>query len=472
MKKYQIAKNYSRRSVIKTLGAAAAAPFLPVLNAEAQQGVKKRLLVLTSPSGLSNGMIPSGAGSNYQNGPAFKVLDAYRSKINIYRGLDFAAYNENLSDGREFKVPNSHPALAPHLLTAAFTQRPGVPNDPGFNNQETVFHSDSLSIDQTVAQGLKAGGLETNLPYIFAGVRTPENAFYHQVYDRPFNSLYPQIDAPTLHRTVFSSAGGSGGGSDESIDAFIKQRQSVIDFAKEEIDAVSKVLSSEDKKKMDAHLTGVREAERRLGLIQSSGSLSCSAPDLQAVSGPDDEQFRLIGENMINTIVQGFACDVTRVATLMWGGAADNTKFTTKGINRFHHELTHGGIGGFASPASRDARDKITEWYAERFLYLLERLDSVQEGDGSTLLDNTLVLWTSEHSNETREHDRKNIPFITAGSCGGAINTGQFFDYTSDRRGHNDIYTTAAQAMGLSDITNFGIPDVSQGPLPGVLVNG
>lgn len=470
MKKYEILKNYSRRSVIKGLGATAAAPFLPILGAEAADGsAPKRLLIVTTPSGHGNGYIPTGAGANYQNGPAFKPLDPFKDKINIYRGIDFAGMGKFVPERNEtYFVPNSHPALAPHLLTAAWTQRPGLDNGPNANDQEEVYHADSLSIDQTVAQRLMANPeTETGLPFIFAGVRTVQNAYYHQVYDKPWQSVYPQVDAATLHSQVFdASAAGGQGVDDAAFNRRIAERRSVIDYAKVQIDAVQNILSTEDKKKMEAHLDGVRELERQLQFQAETGSLNCSFPQLGETSGPDDEEYRKIGENMINIIVQGLACDRARVATLMWGNAADNTIFTKKNISISHHALTHGGITG---EYKTGARDRATEWYAERFLLLLQKMSEVEEGDGTSLLDNTLILWTSEHSNETREHDRKNIPFVSAGSCKGAINTGQYFDFTSNRRGHGDIYVTAAQAMGLTDITKFGMKDFSQGPLPGVL---
>ncbi|WP_053980292.1 DUF1552 domain-containing protein [Marinagarivorans algicola] len=465
MKKRDLVNNYSRRSVIKALGVSAAAPFIPVLGAEAaDNGAPKRFLLITTPSGLGSGATPTGAGTNYQNGPAFKVLDEHKSDINIFRGIDYKAYLQILKDGRTFNVTNSHPALAPHLLTAAFTKKKDASAFDG--DQEAVYHSEGLSIDQMIAQRLNANpATKTGMEYIFAGVKTPQNAYYHQVYDKPGNSLYPQVDAKILHETIFNAASGGGGSSDEAFARRIAERRSVIDYAKGEITKVRKVLSNVDKMKLDAHLEAVRKIEEQLAFQEQAGSLSCSIPTLQQEAGVYDERYRIDGENMMDLIVQGLACDRARVATLMWSGAADNTAFTTKGVTTPHHALTHGGI---FSDAKVQARDKVSEWYAERFKYVIEKLKAIPEGDG-TMLDNTFIVWTSEHSNDTREHDRTNIPYITAGSCGGAVKTGQFFDFTSNRKGHGDVYVTAAHAMGLTDVESFGIPDASEGPLPGVL---
>ena len=466
MKKRDLLKNYSRRSVIKALGISAAAPFIPVFNAEAQNGGSpKRLLIMTTPSGLGHGAVPTIPGPNYVNGSAFKVLDDHKSDINIFRGIDFKAWLKLLADGRTYNVTNSHPALAPHLLTAAFTAKAdGGAND---GDQEAVYHSEGLSIDQMISQRLMANpATQTGLPYIFAGVKTPKNAYYHQVYSNPGVSLYPQVDAQTLHSTIFDASATGGAGGDAAFARRLAERRSVIDYAKAEIDAVKRIIAADDLAKMEAHLEAVRELERQLAFQESAGSLSCSVPALQPETGVYDERYRIDGENMINLIVQGMACDRSRVSTLMWSGAADNTVFTTKGVTLAHHAMTHNGI---EADDKRLGRDLVSEWYAERFRYLLERMKAIPEGSGS-MLDNTFIIWTSEHSNDTREHDRQNIPYITAGTCGGAINTGRFFDFTNDRRGHGDMYVTAAHAMGFTDVNSFGIPDASVGPLPGVLV--
>ena len=76
-------------------------------------------------------------------------------------------------------------------------------------------------------------------------------------------------------------------------------------------------------------------------------------------------------------------------------------------------------------------RKQIAGWYGERLKYFIEKLKSIPEGSGS-LLDNTLLLWTSEH-NGISQHGRVNIPFTLAGKLGGAFNTGRFLNYLSLR---------------------------------------
>ncbi len=97
--------------------------------------------------------------------------------------------------------------------------------------------------------------------------------------------------------------------------------------------------------------------------------------------------------------------------------------------------------------------------------YLLGQLQAIPDGNG-TLLDNTAVLWVNEMS-VGQVHDRRQIPYVLAGSCGGAWKTGRFLDLT-DPNGdptHNQLLLSICHAMGV-DVATFGNPAYCKGPLP------
>ena len=111
-----------------------------------------------------------------------------------------------------------------------------------------------------------------------------------------------------------------------------------------------------------------------------------------------------------------------------------------------------------------DALTKIGRMQAESFGRFLAMLDGVVEADGKTMLDNSIVLWTSEHKAKDGGHDRRDVPFLIAGSAGGAFKTGRLLRF--DGRAHNDLYVAIAQALGYTDINTFGDPEVCKGALP------
>jgi hypothetical protein len=151
--------------------------------------------------------------------------------------------------------------------------------------------------------------------------------------------------------------------------------------------------------------------------------------------------------------------------TLQWTHAESNQPFPWLGINDFHHVLSHAGDG---DAAAQEKLTKINIWYAEQFAYLLGKLASYREGDG-TLLDNTVVMWCMEVG-KGNNHAHRDLPFLLAGSCGGRFRTGRFLDFqTSGAAGrpHNDLLIALAQAMGTQD-TTFGDPAHVMGALPGL----
>src|SRR5439155_26867378 len=95
-----------------------------------------------------------------------------------------------------------------------------------------------------------------------------------------------------------------------------------------------------------------------------------------------------------------------------------------QGLSRFpwlgytsarHHDYTHAdgkapgadGVGG-----QRVLRD-ICKWHVEEFAYLVAKLKSVPEGDG-TLFDHTCLVYAHEHA-EANPHKNSGLAMILSG---------------------------------------------------------
>ena len=170
-----------------------------------------------------------------------------------------------------------------------------------------------------------------------------------------------------------------------------------------------------------------------------------------------------IGKLQIDSLAAALACDLVRVATLQWTHAESNQTFPWLGINGQHHTMSHAGD---QDAAAQENLTKINVWYGEQMAVLLDRLAAIPEGDG-TLLDHTAVVWVIEVG-KGNNHAHRDLPFVIAGSCGGAFRTGRFVDYLAGGgRGHphNNLLVSLANAMGLPD-TTFGDPAHCTGPLP------
>lgn len=131
-------------------------------------------------------------------------------------------------------------------------------------------------------------------------------------------------------------------------------------------------------------------------------------------------------------------------------------------MNEEHHELSHAGDG---DTVSNEKLVKINAWHAEQVAYVLDRLAEAQEVDGGSMLDNTLLLWGNELG-AGNTHTHKDIPWLLAGGAGGYFEMGRPLAYPDQP--HNNLLVSVCNAMGLSDVTTFGIPGVCTGPLSGL----
>jgi hypothetical protein len=97
----------------------------------------------------------------------------------------------------------------------------------------------------------------------------------------------------------------------------------------------------------------------------------------------------------------------------------------TVGTERHGHTLDHNG--GFASPEqaepiAREACRQKHEWMTLIFSKTVTKMKAIDEG-GSTLLDNSLVLYTSYMADGG--HGCNEVPALLLGKAGGRLRTGQ-----------------------------------------------
>jgi hypothetical protein len=159
-------------------------------------------------------------------------------------------------------------------------------------------------------------------------------------------------------------------------------------------------------------------------------------------------------------MVNSFAADFARVATLQFTNSVGQARMRWLQINEGQHELSH------RPDSDKDAQDKLTrinKWYCEQMAYLAKRLAETPEpGGGGSLLDNTLLVWTNELG-KGNSHTRDNIPFVLVGN-GLDFKMGRSIKYP--KLPHNRLLLSLAHGMGHR-IKTFGNPDFcGAGPLP------
>ncbi len=157
----------------------------------------------------------------------------------------------------------------------------------------------------------------------------------------------------------------------------------------------------------------------------------------------------VIYSDHIDLLVAALACGITRVGTIF--------------IRHCRSDGEEAGFHGNSHQSGPEAEARSLEfntWIGARVAELLQKMDGFVEADGTTLLDNSAVLWSNEISMFS-SHYQLDMPTLVAGSAGGGLSTGDVIDYrqadaTWTRGGprlgrpYNQVLTTIMSALGLS----------------------
>lgn len=231
-------------------------------------------------------------------------------------------------------------------------------------------------------------------------------------------------------------------------------------------------LQTPDASRLQQHLDAYRDVEARLTEAPDLTNLACHSPDAPAANLRLNDPLELPArmQLMMDQTVLALACDVTRVVTLSWTFSATNQIFSfLPGFTApvaadgspspdGHHPLSHDAYDGVNEPvtpaqlAAYDKKRRIERWYGTQLASFLTALRNVREPDGTTLLDNTVVVVLNE-INHSGAHNNSNMPIRLYGGLNGAIRTGRYLPLTTTPL--NSLYVSLANALGVP-WTTFG----------------
>ena len=121
-----------------------------------------------------------------------------------------------------------------------------------------------------------------------------------------------------------------------------------------------------------------------------------------------------------------FQADLTRVSTFMIAREGSNRPYKEVGVADGHHSVTHHQN----DPEKIAKTVKINELHVRTFAYLLEKLQSTPDGDGS-LLDHSMILYGSSIS-DGNAHTHHDLPLVLAGGAAGQIKGGRHIRYSKE----------------------------------------
>lgn len=286
----------------------------------------------------------------------------------------------------------------------------------------------------------------------------------------------PDDDPLNAFSRVFGNVTPTTGGGADAIAE--RRKRSVLDAASQDLARLQKRFGAAERQKLETHVESLREVE---GRITSTALAACSIAGFNAVgykklasdnypqTHHKEDNFQTIGRLQMDLATLALSCGATRVASLMFSHPVSPTHIVKPtGVTAAHHDASH--YGNVTSPAASDFI-KLQRYFMGEVAYLIQRLANTPEGDGSSLLDHTLVMVCSELGDSNR-HDHVRVPFLLAGKAGGALNTGRLLNYSGKNGGQNEPHTkllvSVANAMGV-DINTYGYMGHGTGPLAGLL---
>jgi hypothetical protein len=355
--------------------------------------------------------IPRQDGEHYEITPCLQPLARFRNDIHVLSGVDnSAARSPGPGNGH-------HKSMSGLVSCEAFSGRgAGGP-----------------SIDQVIAQQI---GQESRFRSLQIGVC--HESFGESVQrnmswtgrDRP---LPPEMIPHRLFDSLF--------GSREQY--WIERKKSILDAVRDEATTLKNNLGYGDQLRLDEYLSSVRSLERSVASLPPEYSQVVEQPP----EGGDLKDWPRVAKLQTDLLVHALASRQTRVASYMLSKCQGLSRFPWLGhtYDR-HHGYTHDGV---ETPKGQRIMRDICRWHVEEFAYLLARLKSIPEGDG-TLLDNTCALFVHEHA-EANPHKNAGLAMIAAGHAGG-LKTGRHTRLTGTV---GDLYLTLAEEVVGAPIGGF-----------------
>ena len=277
-----------------------------------------------------------------------------------------------------------------------------------------------------------------------------EGYYSHCSFRSPTQALPAETNPRNVLKRLFGMRDAAAAGPAQQASALDrKMLDLVLGGAKD----LRRTLPRDDQHKLDEYLDSVRSVERRIAAIefrQKEAALEKAGVSATQRHAPDSPPIEIkipLGDKrseymqvMCDLNVLAFQTDTTRVSTYI-GSTPNGVSYPELGFSDTHHSNTH---HNFEAEKVRKVA-AITAFNIEQFAYMVKRLRSIREGDG-TLLDNCIMMWGSGLE-DGNKHRRENLPFIVAGRGGGTINTGRFLDNVRGNQG--DLLTTLLGCAGV-----------------------
>jgi len=407
----------SRRTVLKGLGVSMALPLLDAMlpkmaigQQAAAQLFPRRFAVVYFPHGvLTRDWTIVGTGTNYTFSKLLQPLAPFRDDIMILSGLTCDKARPH-GDGT-----GDHARAQASFLTGKQARKSTSDINVGISADQMVAQrigdrTRFPSLEIGCEGGRQSGGCDpgyscaytSNMSWRSATTPAPKETNPRAVFDRLFAGMNPNEATANRQRRE-------------------RYNQSILDFVLEDARSLNNNVGLNDQRRVAA-----------FSQVQG-GALSMERPDDMRVQqgfgpaggmgGEGGIDYQMHIRTMADLMTVAFQTDVTRVCTFVLSNEISNRSYRFIGVPEGHHDISHHGF-------DREKMKKVAKinlFHVEQYAYLLGRMKSITEGNG-TMLDNSMVLYGSGNGDGAL-HNHDELPIVLAGKAGGAVTPGRHLRY-------------------------------------------
>lgn len=367
--------NISRREFVKALGVSGVLAGTSFEKLMAQVVPKAPLRVLILPVQFGWGLTPDTnylttiEGNNYNFPDAIGNLNSIKDKMLVINGL-FGARGWG----------NAHDLSYSDILTG------GVYFGEKSSAYNVHFPPSNTPSIETIIEA--ATGKEA---FRLSALYRSWGASYHPLHWDSNGIIAPKLNSKQAFDSYFKginfdSIGNESGlalGMDEQINL------NIFGYLEESLVRRVKNMSQGEKQNFDRYLASVQKAKLKLGPktgISGKLKLSFDGSTRDPKQGMEKD-----AQDFFEMVKVGFANNMTNIAVLSQG----DRRFAVE-IEKFHETHSHGNTNPWW-----ETRNIL----ANELVKFVNELDSIEDFDGSSLLDNTIIIPTGEVATGSHSHN-------------------------------------------------------------------
>ncbi|MEO1526353.1 MAG: DUF1552 domain-containing protein, partial [Planctomycetota bacterium] len=291
---------------------------------------------------------------------------------------------------------------------------------------QTRFPSMQLSIERGTNFGNQ--GLAT-LSWSESGIPMAAENDPHLLFRRLFGT--DDVDEASKRETAF------------------RRRGSLLDLVREQAQDMNRQVGTADRRKLDEYFTSVREIERQLQRDIDWSKKPKPIPELAGIGDysqsltPDSKDFdyQRYQKLMYDLIVLAFKTDSTRVITYNVRQELRGGTFDVHGVSKGFHALTHHNN----DPKNLDELARVDQINMGFWAGFLDRMAEVEQVDGSSLLDHSVLAFSSSAG---MDHSRDRLPTAVFGGKALGLNHKTHVKLP-EKTPLANVWRTMAGAMGV-----------------------